>query len=35
VDLEAEIRVFDAAGALGLVNYAPPREWGATVRYNW
>jgi iron complex outermembrane receptor protein len=27
--------VFDAAGTLGLTNYAPPREWGATVRYNW
>ena len=27
--------VFDAAGALGLTNCAPPREWGATIRYNW
>ena len=27
--------VFDAVGTLGLVNYAPPREFGATVRYNW
>lgn len=27
--------VFDAPGTLGLVNYAPPREWGATMRYRW
>jgi iron complex outermembrane recepter protein len=27
--------VFDAPGTLGLVNYAAPREFGATVRYNW
>jgi iron complex outermembrane receptor protein len=27
--------VFDAPGTLGLVNYAPPREFGATIRYNW
>jgi len=27
--------VYDAPGVLGLVNYAPPREFGATVRYNW
>ena len=27
--------VFDAPGTLGLVNYAPPREWGVTMRYRW
>jgi len=27
--------VYDAPGTLGLVNYAPPREFGFTVRYNW
>jgi iron complex outermembrane recepter protein len=27
--------VYDAPGTLGLVNYAPPREWGATFRYKW
>jgi iron complex outermembrane receptor protein len=27
--------VFDAPGTFGLVNYSPPREFGATVRYNW
>jgi iron complex outermembrane receptor protein len=27
--------VYDSPGTLGLVNYAPPREFGATVRYNW
>ena len=27
--------VFDSPGTLGLVNYAPPREFGGTFRYNW
>jgi iron complex outermembrane receptor protein len=27
--------VYDAIGTLGLVNYAPPREFGVTFRYNW
>lgn len=27
--------VYDAPGTLGLANYAPPREFGATIRYNW
>jgi iron complex outermembrane receptor protein len=27
--------VFDAPGTLGLVNYAPPREFGASIRYHW
>jgi iron complex outermembrane receptor protein len=27
--------VFDAPGTLGLVNYAPPLEWGGTFRYKW
>ena len=26
---------YDAPGTLGIVQYAPPREWGATVRFNW
>ena len=27
--------VYDAPGTLGLVNYEPPREFGATFHYNW
>lgn len=27
--------VYDAPGTLGLVNYAPPRQYGATVKVNW
>jgi iron complex outermembrane recepter protein len=27
--------VFDAPGTIGLVNYAPPREYGVTARYSW
>ncbi len=27
--------VFDAPGTIGLVNYAPPREYGVTLRYEW
>jgi len=27
--------VYDAPGTFGLVNYQPPREFGATFRYKW
>ena len=27
--------VFDAPGTIGLVNYAPPREYGVTARFEW
>lgn len=27
--------VFDAPGTIGLVNYAPPREYGVTARFGW
>lgn len=27
--------VFEAAGTLAIANYAPPREWGASVKFNF
>jgi iron complex outermembrane recepter protein len=27
--------VFDAVGTLGLANYAPPRQWGISSKYNF
>lgn len=34
-NIHALSSVFEAPGTLGLASYAPPREFGATIRYNW